>query len=143
MNLIGVDPGKKTGVAHFDGRQFRAWELQRLDVLTHVRGLVGDRTTHIAIERFIIGTGTGKKTQQPDALEIIGSLVELEREEENISLLRQNAADAKHAAPDVRLRAVGWYATRMGHANDAARHVWLLLLRFFPERALSILDRVG
>lgn len=145
-NIIGVDPGGTCGVALYNARGFTSFHTpgthagrfiteraRRLSTLEHV---------FIACQRFIIVGGA--QTQQPDALHIIGELEAFARAENQatVTLELQNSADAARAGSREILQSVGWWKPGYEHANDAARHVALTMLRHFPARWWELTPRV-
>lgn len=145
--IIGVDPGKVTGVAHLvlRGWRFQSWELPRVDVIPHVRGLIQrtppTRRTVLVVERFVIGQRTVRSSRQPDAMELCGALRELAAEYDTVDFAFQGAADAKRAGRREVLQRLGWWRrTRDMHASDAAAHVVLALLRVDPARLLDHIE---
>lgn len=55
----------------------------------------------------------------------------------------QPRAEAKKVMTDATLRNLGWYRkTKDGHANDAARHIGLALLRHFPVEYMRLIQLV-
>lgn len=145
MHILGIDPGERTGLAIYSPDQFTSFELHALDVLPFVRGWVTALTeqgrgseTHVAIERFSIHQGTGRKTRQPAALELGQQVREL-------CALRgawcqlHDAATSKVYDDALLRRLGGFHATRDGHANDATRLVLLALLRDYPRQLQAVL----
>lgn len=79
----------------------------------------------LVMERFTITAQTGKKTSQPDALELIGLgryLAEWSGVEFDVS---QAPGDAKAFATNDALRRWGVWVPRLEHARDAVRHLCL------------------
>jgi hypothetical protein len=81
----------------------------------------------VACERFILGTGGAPKTFQPDALEVIGGARYISWKWGCVFAL-QDVSAAKKMVPNPTLRALGMYTPKLGHANDAARHLVLGLV---------------
>jgi hypothetical protein len=82
----------------------------------------------IVVERYIITPETAKKSQQPDALEVIGMLRYFSVTE-HIPMQYQTSAQAKRMITDERLKEVGWYTKGLEHGNDAARHMLFYYLK--------------
>jgi hypothetical protein len=106
--------------------------MDALDViatLTDSRMYIPPRgMAHLVVENFHITIRTGKLTRQHDALYIIGCLRYKANKDGHLFKL-QNPSD-KQFGDDDRLKQIGWYSPGKGHANDAARHLLLYLLRY-------------
>lgn len=133
-NIIGVDPGGTCGIAMFNVKGFTSFQLPGREA----GEFISDRAKRLTIlsnviigcQRFtIVG---GSQTQQPQALQTIGELTALTNVYRTIVLELQNSADAVSAGPRDVLVRLGWWRPRLEHANDAARHVALTMLRYFP-----------
>lgn len=127
-----LDPGKTTGFVTYDRELdvFIPWELNFKDTCTKLMtapAVALEGGLLLAIEAFIITPQTAKNTQAPWSLELIGvarmvSEVYLQR-----PLIIQQVASAKRFSTDTRLKRMGWYSRGKGHANDASRHLLLLM----------------
>lgn len=132
--VVGIDPGKTTGMFVYSPLGRRTWHQFSSDDaprvlyntivdLAHAHGPSG---VFIAVERFIINARTAKSSQQTDALEITGMVKGF------AALLTPNPvrqymkANLRFAA-DTALRRAGWYSPKLLHANDAARQAFALL----------------
>lgn len=146
--LVGVDPGKVTGVAiwwspdHYDSEhtEIESAEVEHPGSVPAVikRMLDGERPALLACERFKQPQGPVHMSAQPDAAQVVGMMRSL-AEELHVRCVYQSPGPAKKIAPDALLRRIGWYVkTRDGHDNDARRHVLLLAASFFPETFASI-----
>ena len=132
MIVIGIDPGKTTGIAVYDHDATTMLGVQIAfddfgDWLNiSLSNLVAQDVT-IACERFAITAGTFKKSQDAHwALEAIGVTRYLTHCYGR-SLILQTAGSAKSFASDAKLRIAQWYVPGHDHANDAIRHVALAL----------------
>jgi ABC-type transport system involved in Fe-S cluster assembly fused permease/ATPase subunit len=130
--IIAVDPGKMTGVATWDSKTgvFHAEEYSVESffewVHTYVHQSVmehGAENVQIVCESFIITPSTGKNSQAPWSLELIGVCRFLTYRYGMRPMKLQSPAVAKTFATDQKLRAVEWHTKARGHANDAARHL--------------------
>jgi len=135
MIVIGVDPGKITGIAFWcsPDAAARPWLQGGPWLLTEVPAYKAVKTirmvmrscvpTRIACERFVQGSGRRAMTHQPEAPELTGELRELARAYDcHFSL--QLPGPAKKMAPNSVLKKIGAYLpTPDGHANDGARQV--------------------
>jgi hypothetical protein len=132
--VVVLDPGKTTGLVDWmrgGEPEFKAMELNFDDTcryLLHVgsaHGMAED--VLIVSESFVITPQTAKNTQAPWSLELIG----VARMVSNIYLGRplilQQPASAKRFSSDSRLKRMGWWTPGKGHANDASRHLLLLM----------------
>jgi hypothetical protein len=136
--ILGIDPGKMCGLAYYDAGRFTSLQLPREDALPWVKGilLANDDlkcAINVLCERYIIGRNTARMTQQTDALEVIGTVRYLCSEIACASFNLQTSADAKTVTSDAQLRDIDWHQPARPHANDAARHVLLGMLRLYPE----------
>lgn len=132
--LIGVDPGKMTGIfVYFEDGMRDAVQYPRGEITPHTADSLkrwaewyGPDNIHIAIEKYIITPGTAKLSQQTDALEVTG-MVKGVAQLHGIKDVRQYAkANLKYANDDM-LRDIGWGIASLRHANDAARQAFALL----------------
>lgn len=140
LKIIGVDPGKMTGVALLEGTHFQSWELPALDAVSFIKGhIIESRHIEVVCERFVIGANTVKKTRQADATEIGGTLRHFCGDYPGACYSLQMASDAKKAGNHTTLRAFGWFTPGKNHANDAAAHVAMRLLRLNPVRFYDML----
>jgi len=140
MILIGVDPGKITGIAVWWSPDF--WEAENgkkpLDTaeveasaVARVlrRMLDGERPTLMAVERYVQGQ---KKTHQPEAHQVIGVVRSL-ADELVVRCVYQNPGSAKKIGTTARLKKLGYHVpTKDNHANSATAHMLLLMATFHP-----------
>lgn len=139
--LIGVDPGKRTGLFLYSNsprfgfldRQYLHDEVDADQVPKRISDLivkstdyVGYGRVHIAVERFIISGRTAKLSQQTDALEVTGMVKAFATLHTSNSIRQYMKANLKFAN-DGALRRAGWYSSKLGHATDAARQAYALL----------------
>jgi len=139
--LIGVDPGKTTGLfLYSNASRFGFLDRRYLhdqvdaedapkrisDVIVKATDYVGYSGVHIAVERFIITGRTAKLSQQTDALEITGMVKGFAALRTSNPVRQYMKANLKFAN-DAALRRAGWYSAQMGHATDAARQAYALL----------------
>ena len=142
--IIGVDPGKTTGIAMWTRVSFTTMEVRQDEVEPYLEACLKmmDYTNvdvFIGVQRFAILPGTHKKTRQPAASEIVGVVRNL-GEKYQVLVDVQSASTAARFKNDT-LRKLGWYTiTRGGHANDAARHVCVTLLTYRPEEMARLLE---
>lgn len=134
MIYLGVDPGDTTGVFRIDTAHPRhRVALQLPDPVTvhdWVRSTIEEGPTEVAIERFDISNRTLRTKRTTAVLDVIGSLRVL-CAATGTRCEMQSVAEAKGCTND-QLRAAGWYTVGLPHANDAARHVYLLALKRCP-----------
>lgn len=137
--LIAYDPGKLTGVAsvvfdtetkHIAG--FAAMQAGPTEVLDGLWVLISQVPITLRVvvgyERFTITERTTKLTRQYDALDFIGALKWIAHHcTIDIDPPRDPAA-AKRAVSNDKLRALEFWTPAKEHANDAARHLVLMLL---------------
>lgn len=145
MIILGVDPGKMTGLAGFDlGRELwnGSWERDTASAYAFLTewATMGPELL-IACERFVITAGTMKVGRGDEnwSLELIGVARYLAARH-GCAFELQSAGDAKRFAPDARLKQVGWWNPGHDHANDAARHVLLAVARHEPKILEKLVD---
>lgn len=133
---LAFDPGATTGFATYDQQygEFYSWQTEgRHAAERDAEGYFGYRTVVVG-ESFIITAETLKKSRQMDPLYIIG-WADGECARLGIPFSLQTPSEGKAFGTDAKLKALGWWnPTKGGHANDAARH---LLLRVMKDRALA------
>jgi len=132
--VVGVDPGRTTGIAALSfthGEVTNAQALQcsagwAVGLVVHL--LTGARPALIllAVERFVVARRAARsRDAAAGALtrQLIGAL-QTAGEAHGVLVLLRAAADVKPWATDERLRAAGLLevCTGMSHARDAARH---------------------
>jgi hypothetical protein len=134
-NIIGVDPGGTCGIAIYNVRGFSSFHIPGIEAGKFITRKAKDLTiispVIIACQRYIITPNP--KTQQRTALHIIGELTAFARDESNIALELQNSADAAKVGSQACLEKLDWWKPGKRHANDAAKHVSLTMLRYFYE----------
>ena len=146
--ITAVDPGKMCGVGIFQWtatyRKFSSIELTPIVAATYVRRHLEEMSGWVvAVERFTPDHRTA--SVQLDAIEVIGMLryvVETSiRMDHRFDL--QSRSEAKKIGGTQVLKKLGWHKnTKDGHANDAANHVLLALLRRFPRDYASLMDEL-
>lgn len=136
MIIIGVDPGLVSGMAYWDTRIMEkpnAVEVPYVEtgdrLFKWLYSVNARRDVHVACERYVIMSGGGPKTAQPEALMGMGA-VEYVARSLHFPLSWFFPVDTKRIAPDKVLRQLGWYQdTKDGHANDAMR----LVLKWYAD----------
>ena len=133
--IVGVDPGKVSGVAVFDTitREFEPYEIPTWEAVGMVDTLLSHPRVEmeaVVVEDYVITRETLKKTRGENwSMESIGALRYL-TQEHGIPLYEFTAHDSKAFGTDTKLISAGWwYPTRDGHQNDAAR----LLLKYLAD----------
>jgi hypothetical protein len=138
--VIGVDPGKVTGLAFFIPNpepsqvEFESLELPAAEaaqqVATWLALNLGGYPGVVAVERFTTGRQTGRQTAQPDALQVIGEVTAVGRGC-GCTITQQSGNSAKRVGNNMRLTLLGWSRrTKDRHADDAAAHVLLALATY-------------
>jgi hypothetical protein len=144
--LVAVDPGDLSGFAVVDTEEcsvLESAELTEFEVERRVSWwLYESPDIQLVAEKFTITPETGKKSQQPTALYIIGAMRMLYWQHWERILPLQTPADAKSFSTNEKLKAVGlWHVGGEGHAKDALRHALLWMVRHNelpnPERLLQ------
>jgi hypothetical protein len=128
--VLGVDPGKTTGVALYDLLTDRmdGAELAEDEVGLWLETIISQVEPAIAIEAFVITAYTAKNSQAPWSLEVIG-LTRYLAIKYGCAFEVQAQSAAKNFASDARLQALGWHRRGKGHMADAQRQVLLFLVR--------------
>lgn len=143
--IIGIDPGKTVGLAVYDtiteemmGSQiafddFGDWLNLSLNNIKNTL----KKEVHVTIERYTIRS-LKVAADAHWAIEIIGMTRYLCKCY-GVSLTLQTPNDAKKYADDIKLRTAKWYVPGRDHANDAIRHVALMMasLRIPPPWVLK------
>lgn len=137
--IIGVDPGKTTGLAWLLDDEFTSVDLPPLEACDQVERLLrrrGDRPALVAAERYNITQQTVKLSRQYDALEVIGALRWLAHAHRATFVL-QGASDAQRCGNREVLRTLGWWSPGGDHRNKAAAQVALAYQQTFPHEFAS------
>lgn len=125
--IIGVDPGKMTGLAWLIDDTFKSTDLAVLNACTVMDMLLREYEgcpIIIAVERYSITQQTSRLTRQYDALEVIGVCRWFAHSHDAQFLLQSAAAAQRCGNRDV-LRALGWWKPGGDHLNKAAAQVAL------------------
>lgn len=143
MILVGVDPGKVTGIAVWwdplvydnsdKGSDIETAEVELSTFVVPVirRILDGRRPFAIGIERYIQNS---RKTHQPAAGEVTGAVKSL-CEELLVRCVYQSPGPAKRAGSTKILKKLNWWTpTEDGHANAALGNMLLLMASVTPQR---------
>jgi hypothetical protein len=153
MYVLGVDPGKTSGVAlvSWTGRPDDtptvewAVEANEKDFPEEViRGLDMPRGGgfHVACESFVINAKTAQNSQAPWSLENIG-ILKYVCDQHNYPrelITFQAPVNAKSMFPNPTLHRLGtWHRGGEGHANDAIRHALLRMIKakWIPRQLLT------
>lgn len=144
INIIGVDPGKTTGIALYNVRGFQSYEVSGETAVEFIENRARIRAAVapllIVCERWIVGAHTAKHSAQGDAANIIGALDDFAKSTEHVTMELQSASDAKHACTSHTLKQLGWFTPRLGHANDAGSHVGLAMLKYHSSAWLHLIN---
>lgn len=140
VRILGVDPGGTTGWVYYDTdtEEFQSGqEADRLAFCGSVKDWVDRGVELVVVEDFRITIQTAKKSQQPDALKIIGA-IDYIAAGGSAKVVLQTPGDAKRFATDDRLKKAGMWTPGRRHANDAARHLFLRLCKQGTLNALEV-----
>ncbi len=156
MIVLGVDPGKSSGIAIIswdpdfnqpDPRVEWSGEFQPEEFADQIKECLKYNKNefeefYVACESFTINAQTAKNSQAPWSLENIGVLKYLCREAgypvDRIAF--QAPVNAKNMFPNPTLKTLKtWHRGGEGHANDAIRHALLRLVKagWKPVKLLS------
>lgn len=144
MILVGVDPGKVTGISIWWDPNFydltlrggSALDVAEVEDSTLVSAVIrrmldGERPHIILLERC---RQNPRKTNQPEAVEVSGAVRSL-AEELRVRCVYQSPSPAKKMAPSALLKRIGWwFPTPDGHQNAATAHVLLGMATYTPQR---------
>lgn len=141
--ILAIDPGLMTGWAIWNSgsHQFTSGQ-EDFEGFAYTLEEAAHHIELYIVERYTINADTAKKSPQPEALEVTG-MVRYFATMERTPMLMQSPSEAIGFATDDRLREVGWYRPGKGHANDAARHLFLYFVKqemiYFYENENDIL----
>lgn len=128
--IVAWDPGSLSGIAVW---QKELQQVILVDQFTEQE--VWDWTDehcgeidHAQVEQFLITSGTGKKSRQPEPLFVIGFLRYKSRFCE-YPLEFSKPSDVMKQFPDEALKQAGVYKIGKPHGNDALRHLCYRLVR--------------
>jgi hypothetical protein len=128
MYIVAFDPGLMTGIAIVNTdhmREIRTHEMQWPELCRFLDSLQDyDMPDVFVYERFTITEGTAKLSPQTGPMDVIGALKYVANRQLT-EIVAQTPHDAKTFGTDIRLKTYGWYTKGKGHANDAARHLFL------------------
>ena len=131
--LLAIDPGLATGVCLIDlidpENPVVVWsrEVGLEEFYDNICDLIEHPETHVVIEDFKITVETGKLSDAPWSLNLIGVVQYLCYL--NGKVLDFQMPSEKPFADNDKLRAVNfWHVGGEGHANDALRHamIWIV-----------------
>lgn len=142
INIIGVDPGGITGIAHLVSNQppsfhqltprgAEQWISAYLEVWEDAR--IPRPMMHIVCEKYQITGRSVRATAQSDASDVGGAIQALCANCRYTQFHWQTPADGKMITDYVLQRTGLKPLVRMPHAADAARHAALLLLKLYPR----------
>jgi len=128
--LVCLDPGLKSGCAvvyvsqsslvlmeSAENTVQETWEWLENTVNDSHSGI-----TEVVCESFIITPETGKKTQSPWSLRLLGVAHYLS-EKNGVPYVEQTPSQAKRLVTNQMIKDAGvWHRGGAGHANDAIRH---------------------
>lgn len=138
VRVIAIDPGKTTGWAAWNSEtdKFLAGQMPLFEFLYwYETSMTGDFET--VVESYIITAGTLTKSRQYWSLEGIGAIKYLaERDGRKVTM--QSPAEAKKFATPEKLKAVGWWVPGKDHAQDAARHLLVFVVRHAKELGFDV-----
>lgn len=136
--FIGLDPGKVSGLVSFavhDDQisQINHYQLDPINTIQYFDQMKdhiltsGETDIIVCVESFIITPQTGKNSQAPWSLEVIGG-TRYFVETAGLSLRMSAPSAHKKLCTDVVLKKAGLYFPGQGHATDAARVALLVAI---------------
>lgn len=147
--ILGVDPGKFTGVAVWWSRDhFANTEVEMVDtavveapddVVTVVRKMtLNEQPTLIACERFVVAPGA-KLSSQPDASRICTEVRSF-AQAVGRRVVWQSPGPAKKIAPVSLLNKLHYRRRgQTDHEDNATQHIMLCLATYFPDAFAKII----
>ena len=129
---LAVDPGDMTGWAHmmlgghWSANSVAAGQCTDYEFLNWFADTPQflDSSCLVLIETFTITAQTVRMSQQPIAMEVIGTMKFLLRRARSCPVMQTPAA-AKRFCSDAQLRKIGLWQPGKDHARDAIRHLVL------------------
>jgi hypothetical protein len=143
MIHMAIDPGKVCGIAlwhPFETLGLKTDELSPLETIGLFEDLWRNSLGQVTVvtEKFTISERTLKTALSLDALDVNGWLT-IESQRRGFELVVQTPAQAKRFSTDQKLQALNWFErTKDGHANDAARHMLVYLMKNTGAREVLI-----
>lgn len=140
MKILAIDPGKATGLVWGTPREYVHDIIGFPEIYEELDNLIKTgKFDTVVIENFLISSQTGKKTQAPWSLKIIGA-VEYMCIREGVEMVLQTPSEAKSFVDDKKLRMHEMWFPGEGHDRDAARH---FLLWHYKNRTPEVLECVS
>lgn len=127
--VLWLDPGATTGWALWYTREQRLtqaeYDWDELVWRLEAWASSARRKTIIGCERFVITPDSARRPGSIEALQVWGAARSAATRHDAFMFLdHQTSSMAKTSCPDEILQTLGWRRNTMGHANDAARHVY-------------------
>jgi hypothetical protein len=134
VNILAVDPGKRTGLATWSNGHFEAWDVDGWpDAVNYITTAVphefGSGIDLLVCESIVITAQTAKKSQDVlTSVEQIG-VCRYVSMKHGVEFQLQSPGEAKSFGTDAKLRAMSMWTEGSDHARDATRHLILALAR--------------
>ena len=135
--IIGVDPGLHCGFAIFDEDSFECHEYRSLEAADHLYIILNGikKPARVSCERYNI-TGKAAKTNQTDALEIIGAMKWICKRL-SVPFALVGSSDAVRGMDRTTLKTLGfWMPGKPDHYQRAAAQVAYTLKTSHPDEYL-------
>ena len=143
MYVAAIDPGKVSGVCvvEFIDVSGRIDAMTAIDCVRHMSAEIEfpsmldwcevtfPKVDHVVVENFLITPQTGKNSQAPWSLMIIGVAVAIAMRSERPYTLQKPVDAISFASSDLLRSLKLWHRGGAGHANDAIRHAVLFAVR--------------
>lgn len=128
--LLGIDPGRKTGVAVLDLllETCTGTEEPFENLGFKLEELISTLRPAVICENFVININTVKNTQATWSIEGIG-IARYLATKYDCPFEVQAQSSAKRFVTNDRLRALGWYVPGKGHLADGQRQALLYAVR--------------
>jgi hypothetical protein len=134
--ILAIDPGLASGIMYGTPDNFEHDIIPFPQIYSYLDDLISTiRFDVVVIENFLISGQTGKKTQAPWSLKIIGACEHI-CIRENVEMVLQTPSEAKNFITDKKLKEFGLWFKGEGHDRDAARHYMLWYFKNRPKEVL-------
>lgn len=143
VHVIGVDPGKTTGMARLYAGILTAVAVPAAEVDRVLSAWLADIIPAVVgCERYIINQRTARLSRQPEAIETTGVVRALVERSDRAVMIDQNMSDAKRFIGKELRAALGWQqrGPLAVHMNDAACQVGKALYARYPAAFRQLVD---
>jgi len=139
LHVVGIDPGKLTGIASWTRQTFQASLVPADEVVPSLRTLLASWSSTefqprviVSTERYFLNATSHKKSRQYDAQYLIGAIKML-CSDEHVRFTQYPRSFTKRCGNPERLRRLGMHTPGPDHADSATGQVIAALLEFHPD----------